>query len=275
MRTGDFDGDGDLDLLGTVPDADLIIWYENRRSTATQASWPRLNPAPVVWTRHVVDGRTRYPIHGQPVDMDADGDLDILMAMGMHGKPGDRTTHQIAWYENNGTPAAGAWTKHLIQERFQDAFEVVAGDLDGDGDLDAAATSWRSPGRVAWFRNHGRKDELWTMHLLKENWRSANQILIADLDGDGRLDIVACAEKGAQELRWWRNEGAEDSRPQPDTGDPKRRDRTRARDGIPEPSTSKPFRDPDDAIPGDAVIVNGKGTTVFYGDSLVLRGQSR
>ena len=102
MRAGDFDGDRDLDLLGTAPDADLIIWYENRRSTATEASWPRLRTAPVVWTKHVVDDRTRYPIHGQPVDMDGDGDLDILMAMGMHGKPGDATTHQIAWYENNG-----------------------------------------------------------------------------------------------------------------------------------------------------------------------------
>ena len=207
MRAGDFDGDRDLDLLGTAPDADLIIWYENRRSTATEASWPRLRTAPVVWTRHVVDDRTRYPIHGQPVDMDGDGDLDILMAMGMHGKPGDATTHQIAWYENNGTPAAGAWPKHLVRDGFQDAFEVVAGDLDGDGDLDAAATSWRSPGRVAWFRNHGRRGEPWSMHLLKENWRSANQILIADLDGNGRLDVVACAEKGTQELRWWQNQG--------------------------------------------------------------------
>jgi lysophospholipase L1-like esterase len=28
-----------------------------------------------------------------------------------------------------------------------------------------------------------------------------------DLDKDGRLDIVACAERGANELRWWRNSG--------------------------------------------------------------------
>lgn len=207
MRTGDFDGDGDLDLLGTAQDAGLIVWYENRPTTAAAASGPRSKPPPVVWTRHVVDDRTRYPTHGHPADMDGDGDLDILMAMGMNGDPGDRNTHQIAWYENNGTPHAGAWRKHLIRDGFQDAFEVVAGDLDGDGDLDAAATSWRFPGRVAWFRNPGRRGERWSMHLLRENWRSANQILIADLDGDGRLDIAACAEKGTQELRWWRNLG--------------------------------------------------------------------
>jgi hypothetical protein len=40
-------------------------------------------------------------------------------------------------------------------------------------------------------------------------WRSANQVILADLNGDGRLDIVVCAERGSLELRWWRNEGKE------------------------------------------------------------------
>ena len=32
-------------------------------------------------------------------------------------------------------------------------------------------------------------------------------VRLADLDNDHRLDIAACAERGANELRWWRNEG--------------------------------------------------------------------
>ena len=32
-------------------------------------------------------------------------------------------------------------------------------------------------------------------------------VVCRDLDGDGRLDIAACAERGANELRWWRNPG--------------------------------------------------------------------
>ena len=45
------------------------------------------------------------------------------------------------------------------------------------------------------------------MHPIKENWVRANQVIVADLDRDGRPDIVACAERGSNELRWWRNGG--------------------------------------------------------------------
>ena len=44
------------------------------------------------------------------------------------------------------------------------------------------------------------------MHVLKENWSNANQVIVADLDKNGRPDIIACAERGANDLRWWRNE---------------------------------------------------------------------
>ncbi|MEE2991034.1 MAG: VCBS repeat-containing protein, partial [Planctomycetota bacterium] len=115
--------------------------------------------------------------------------------------------NQVVWYENNGRPAEGPWKKHVIGPRFDDAFEAVAGDLDGDGDIDVAATSWRNPGRLAWFENPGDPRGTWTRHLLKTNWRSANQVILADVNGDGRLDIAVCAERGSLELRWWRNEG--------------------------------------------------------------------
>ena len=204
MRAADFDGDGDSDLLGTIRQAKAVVWYENRQQSEE-----------VTWTRHNIDGESVCPAHGNPADMDGDGDLDVVMALGFYFRPGaddpaasqSPDENQIVWYENDN-PAAGPWRKHIIKTHFDDAFEAVAGDLDGDGDVDVAATSWRNPGRVAWFENGGDPKASWTHHPLKDDWRSANQVIIADLNGDGRPDIAACAEHGSYEFRWWRNEGS-------------------------------------------------------------------
>ncbi len=204
MRAADFDGDGDADLLGTARAARQTVWYENQRQDGE-----------VVWAKHSIDAKSLCPAHGNPADMDADGDLDVVMALGFYYRPDSkdpdatvrREDNQIVWYENNGKPALGPWKKHIIGEKFDDAFEAIAADLDADGDIDVAATSWRNPGRVAWFENSGDPKKTWTRHMLKDNWRSANQVIIADLNGDGRPDIAACAEHGSYEFRWWRNAG--------------------------------------------------------------------
>ena len=204
IRAADFDGDGDLDLLGTGRKVRSVIWYENRRIANS-----------IGWKKHMIDDASPCPAHGNTADMDGDGDIDVVMALGFYYRPGSgdaaasqlRQHNQIVWYENSGQPTSSRWKKHLIAAQFDDAFEAVAGDLDSDGDVDVVATSWRNPGSIAWLENHGDPKGCWTKHTLKTNWRSANQVIIADLNGDGRPDIAACAEHGSYELRWWRNEG--------------------------------------------------------------------
>jgi hypothetical protein len=197
IRAGDFNGDGKPDLLGTARVANQVVWYENPGQPATQP-----------WKKHVIDARTLEPMHGHPVDLDGDGDLDVVMAFGLLAKPGTADTRQIAWYENVGKPGKGTeWKKHVIAEDFDNAFEAIAVDLDGDGDLDVVATGWGPNGRVVWFENPGDPRGKWTMHVLKQGWPRANQVIAADLNGDRRPDLVAGAERGANEVRWWRNEG--------------------------------------------------------------------
>jgi hypothetical protein len=196
IRAADFNGDGQIDLLGTGRTGNLVVWYEN---PGQGAAGP--------WKKHVIDDRSPMPTHGQPVDLDGDGDTDVVMALGMLAPAGQKDTHQVVWYENVGKPGKGTeWKKHVIGA-LEGAFEAVAADLDGDGDLDVVATSWGSNGRLVWFENPGDPRGQWKMHVLKENWPRANQVIVADLDGDGRPDIAAVAERGANELRWWRNEG--------------------------------------------------------------------
>ena len=196
---GDFNDDGLPDLLGTARTGNLIMWYENSGDPETAG-----------WTEHIIDDETVAPAHGHPVDLDDDGDLDVVMAFGIAAPVANDSpeSHQVAWYENLGSPGNGdQWRKHMIASTFPQGFEAVAGDLDGDGDLDIAATGWSPHGRIAWFENSGAPRDPWAMHMLKDNWPNAVTVVLADLDADGRLDIVACAERGANEIRWWRNLG--------------------------------------------------------------------
>jgi hypothetical protein len=192
----DFDGDRKPDLLVTASIANLIAWFGNPGATGG------------AWARHPIDERSVRPIHAQAVDLDGDGDLDVLAALGSGGKPDLGNTHQVVWYENLGRPGRGAaWRKHVIADRFPQASEVTAGDLDGDGRLEVVASAWGPDGRLICFAAGADPRGPWTAHPLKEHWSKANQMVIADLDGDGRPDVVATAERGANELRWWRNEG--------------------------------------------------------------------
>ena len=191
----DIRGIGRADLIGTASSDGLVVWYENPGDPVHQP-----------WKKHTIDSPDR-PIHGHPADMDGDGGVDVVMALGMEREPRDPRRHQIVWYENNGSPGRGPWRKHIIFEPFPLAFEAVAADLDNDGQMEVVATSWGSDGRVALFKHRGDPRGPWAMQVLKENWTRANQVIVCDLDGDGRPDIVASAERGSNEVRWWRNEG--------------------------------------------------------------------
>ena len=202
IAVADFNRDGKPDLLGTARTTNQIVWFPNSGKPATEP-----------WKKTIIDDKTVAPAHGHPADIDGDGDLDVLMAFGIVAPvpANSPDSHQVAWYENVGQPGLGAeWKKHLIAGGFPQGFEAVAGDLDGDGDQDVVATGWSPSGQLAWFENTGDPKTGWKQHSIKQNWSNAVTVILADLDEDNRLDIVACAERGANELRWWRNAGAAD-----------------------------------------------------------------
>ena len=202
VRAADIDGDGDLDIIGTARSAPLIVWYENNGSQDPS------NVANITWIKHIIDDQSPQPIHGEIADMDNDGDPDLVMSLGM--TLGDSAqADQVAWYENAGTPNRAPWKKHIIAKKFPGSFESCTADIDGDGDLDVVASSWAKKGGIAWFENGGDPRGTWAQHILKSDWPRANAIKVADLDKDGRLDILGGAERGANEVRWYRNKGSQ------------------------------------------------------------------
>jgi VCBS repeat protein len=130
-------------------------------------------------------------------DVDSDGDLDVLSASGFDSK--------IAWYENDGQ-AKPNWIEHAVSLDCPNAVTVRATDLDGDGDLDVIAAS-NIRGTVYWYENDGQVLPGWTEHVISTSCTNAAWIEIADLDGDGDVDVLS-ASWGRNRIAWYENVGS-------------------------------------------------------------------
>lgn len=210
----DFNQDGRIDVLAAGVGAENIPLDAARIDHGSRIVWMENpgNPANMPWQAHEIEVAARAPIQGHPVDLDRDGDLDVVMAHGMRGPLLPPEMHEVNWYEDLDGKG-NSWKRRSIG-KLPYAFEAVAGDLDGDGDVDVAATAWAKGDQVVWFEHPADAGAPWSMHLIKQDYFAANQVILADLDKDGRLDVIATADdgssrvRGANELRWWKNRSA-------------------------------------------------------------------
>ena len=77
------------------------------------------------------------------IDMDADGDIDVLSASLCDDK--------IAWYENLDG-GGGGFSTHIITTSAVAATSVFAIDMDNDGDVDALSASEWQISQTRYFR---------------------------------------------------------------------------------------------------------------------------
>lgn len=82
--------------------------------------------------------------------------------------------------------------------------DLVAADLDGDGDLDLLVAH-TSESEVAWLENSGGTSA-WTEHVLTTAAGGTKSVAAADLDGDGDLDVLVAAALDS-EISWIENLG--------------------------------------------------------------------
>ena len=131
--------------------------------------------------------------------MDSDGDLDIVSA--------SYNDDTIAWYENDGA-ADPSWTAADIATSADGAYDVHVADMDSDGDLDIVSASINDD-TIAWYENDGAADPSWTAADIATSADGAIDVYVADMDGDGDLDIVS-ASVWDDTIAWYENDGAAD-----------------------------------------------------------------
>ncbi len=179
----DMDGDGDLDIVDLVSQEwEEIYIFENDGKANFE---PRL----IYGSTNEDFGSSGISI----VDLDKDGDLDILYTNGDafdYIPPAPRPWHGVQWLENKGNMQ---FDYHRIGD-YAGAYFANAVDVDKDGDLDifvvSAFNSWNDPASqsMIWFENDGQMN--FTHHDLLS---SPTHILVldcGDMDGDGWVDFV-------------------------------------------------------------------------------------
>lgn len=112
-------------------------------------------------------------------DFDGDGDIDFLVL-----NRGDR---KLYWFEQTSKTE---WVRHLAGEIPTVQLGSAVMDVDGDGRPDVLVGGY-------WYRNTGKSgQELFTRFRYDSVIKSEiHDMTAADIDGDGRLDIVAMGDR--------------------------------------------------------------------------------
>jgi FG-GAP-like repeat len=237
LEVVDIDFDGDIDVLGCAEESNLVLlWLNNGDSPLTWtetiidndfpggtevypadidndgdwdviaasetggnrvAWWRNDGGDPIQWQRFIVDSYFPVACSAYPSDVDGDGLLDILST--------SWTASDVAWYHNSGTDPI-VWTKQIINTSFGGAHLVRTGDLDDDGDMDVVAAAG-SEHKIAWYQNDGGTPISWTERTIVSSYSGARACEVADIDGDGRLDVVGTSWN--RYISWWRNAGGD------------------------------------------------------------------
>lgn len=203
LDVADMDGDGDKDILVASSLSPELYWFENVGGRGT------------TWEKHSITQELPGPTYVKSVDIDNDGDVDIL-AVGS-GSVNYRRTSIAAWFLNTGN---GTAFEQRPIEKFSaisqayplNLYNTYFADVNGDSTLDLLAAGVMETGRFPtkflgwWEFSNANKTEA-TFTSITNDLPSISgpvEFTAADFDGDAAIDVCVTTASG---LRVYTNGG--------------------------------------------------------------------
>ncbi len=202
VSLADFDADGRLEVLavnggeGRDP---------NEGAPGPGISWFTLPPDPLngdAWRKNVLLPGARA-VNARPIDLDGDGDLDVVAALS-EGSP-------LVWFENelleSGAEEETAgevafsvrelWGEEGPPDPRPDGSRLGFGDLNSDGRVDLVTLSAGDASELLWIEQPADLSQPWAIHPLgRISPDRAADFGIADINGDERLDVIVGGRGG-------------------------------------------------------------------------------
>ncbi|WP_425397744.1 FG-GAP-like repeat-containing protein [Aeoliella sp.] len=232
LAVADLDGDGDLDLASASASDDTVAWYRNDSSGSSLSFTKFTITNTADGARAVVvadfdqDGRldlgsvalvdNTIRVHRNTggggnsqfntmtaafspgselsdiyaVDIDTDGFIDLVSI--------SAGANDVFWHRNDGTPFVGTWNSSTIIYNGPNSTGapfgsgVFAGHINGDAQIDVVYTSF-AENRADWSANPGSSGSWTGPNSVDTGLDGANPPFVADVDGDGDMDVVVPA----------------------------------------------------------------------------------
>jgi hypothetical protein len=180
----DMDGDGDSDYVAARYSPGLLYWLERPRDPLTEP-----------WKYHVIDDSKSGGIdgiHGLAIGrINRDGRPDIVANS---AQPKGAFPNSIAWY------AAPKWERRIFADKDAPGLShyMGIGDVNSDGRPDIASAAKIAEGGnwFAWWEQPADLAKPWRKHLVAQGQEGASNIVMADVNRDGKTDFIASRGHG-------------------------------------------------------------------------------
>ena len=130
------------------------------------------------------------------IDIQGTGQLEPVIGTEEYSVNGNNSNGGIYWYSYPTSGGVqGKWTRHTIVGSGNAYEDMLTFDVNGDGAADLIASYNNSSGvyQIVWFENPrgsgGDPTQPWVEHAIGPGY-GENNLELADIDGDGKLDIV-------------------------------------------------------------------------------------